>query len=165
MQRRNLLKMIGLLGIAGTVGIFSSCTENIEEKKVVNKKNDDKKANFNRQKMGIKDTENPTEAELKHTPEIKIKDTDGEFTRVEITVGSQGVIHPSTKEHWIDYIKLFVNNNLSGLVEFEAGMARGFASFIVKNNDLKTLKAEIGCNLHGIWESSLTLNDEQSKKE
>ncbi len=161
MQRRNLLKMIGLLGIAGTVGVFSSCTENIEEKKVIKEQKDDKKANFNRQKMGIKDPENPTKAELKHTPEISIKETDGEFTRIEIMVGSQGIIHPTTVEHWIDYIKLFVNNNLVGAVEFEAGMARGFASFIVKNNDLKTLKAEIGCNLHGIWESSLTLNNNE----
>jgi superoxide reductase len=162
MKRRNLLKMIGLLGIAGTVGVFSSCSENIEEKKIINKPKDDKKANFNRQKMGIKDPENPTKAELKHTPEISVKETDGEFTRIEIMVGSQGIIHPTTAEHWIDYIKLFVNNNLVGVVEFEAGMARGFASFIVKNNDLKTLKAEIGCNLHGIWESSLTINNEQS---
>ncbi|MCF6241602.1 MAG: class II SORL domain-containing protein [Bacteroidales bacterium] len=162
MERRNLLKMIGLLGIAGTVGIFSSCAENVEEKienKVDEKIKEDKKAGFNRQKFSYKDPENPTKAELKHTPEISIKETDGEFTRVEIMVGSQGVIHPTTAEHWIDYIKLFVNENLVGTVEFEAGMARGFASFIVKSNDLKTLKAEIGCNLHGIWESSLTLNN------
>ncbi len=164
MERRNLLKMIGLLGIAGTVGIFSSCTENVEEKtenKVDEKIKEDKKAGFNRQKFSYKDPENPTKAELKHTPEISVKETDGEFTRIEITVGSKGVIHPTSKEHWIDYIKLFVNKNLVGTVEFEAGMARGFASFIVKNSNLNTLKAEIGCNLHGIWESSLTLNNNE----
>jgi superoxide reductase len=160
MERRSLLKAIGLLGIAGTVGVFSSCCEHNEEKELIKTSpaQEDKKAGFNRQKMSFKDPENPTKAELKHTPEISIKETDDEFTRIEITVGSQGVIHPTTAKHWIDYIKLFVNDNLVGAVEFEAGMARGFASFIVKNNDLKTLKAEIGCNLHGIWESSMTVN-------
>jgi len=161
MERRNLLKTIGLLGIAGTVGLFSSCCEHDEEKEknqTTPKSQEDKKAGFNRQKMSFKDPENPTKAELKHTPEITIKEDDGEFTRVEIMVGSQGVIHPTTAEHWIDYIKLFSNDKLVGVVEFEAGMARGFASFIIKNENSQTIKAEIGCNLHGIWESSLTIN-------
>ena len=161
MERRNLLKMIGLLGIAGTVGVFSSCSEHKESKEQETQKTiqpEDKKANFNRQKMSFKDPENPTKAELKHTPDIAIKETDGEFTRIEVTVGSQGIIHPTTPEHWIDYIKLFADDKLVGQVEFEAGTARGFASFIVKNANLKTLKAEIGCNLHGIWENSITVN-------
>lgn len=164
MKRRNLLKTVGILGIAGTVGIFSSCTENIEEKIKHESESDnknDKKANFNRQKFSFKDPENPTNAELKHTPEISIKGTDGEFTRIEITVGSQGVIHPTTPEHWIDYLKLFVDDKLVGTVEFEAGMARGFASFIVKNNAIKNIKAEIGCNLHGIWENTLIVNSNE----
>ncbi len=160
MKRRNLIKSIGLLGIAGTVGIFSSCKEEKEEEKVITKPEKDKKANFNRQKMSFKDPENPTKAELKHTPEIVVKETTGDFTRIEITVGSQGIIHPTTKEHWIDYIKLFLNNDLVGAIEFEAGMARGFGSFIVNTGSLNTLefKAEIGCNLHGIWENTLTVN-------
>jgi len=158
MERRNLLKMIGLLGIAGVAGVFSSCSENMQEKTENpddSKTSVDKKAGFNRNRYSIKDPENPTKAELKHTPEISVKESDGDFTRVEIIVGSQGIIHPTSEKHWIDYIKLFADDKPVGMVEFEAGMARGFASFIVKNKELKTLKAEIGCNLHGIWESSI----------
>jgi len=166
MERREVLKSIGLLSFVGVVGIFSACSEK-EEKQTTEEKEikeikpaevEENKLIINRQKMGIQDSENPTKLELKHTPEIEVKEDDGNgFSRVDITVGSQGVIHPVADDHWIDYIKLYLDENLIAEIKSEAGKARGFGSFYVNLENVKTIKAEIGCNLHGIWENTLNL--------
>lgn len=166
MERRDVLKSIGLLSLSGAIGMISACSEPEKNKtKEIKETKEDKrdkktyeenKPGMNRQKMGFKDPENPTKAELKHTPEIAIKESDGNgFTRIDITVGSQGIIHPTKKEHWIDFIKLYLDNDLIGEINFEAGKARGFGSFYVKTDGIKAIKAEIGCNVHGIWENTL----------
>jgi len=157
MKRRALLKNLGLLGIIAPFALVSGCEgkEKQENPSGISSEAKNPKAGFNRQKMHIADPEHPTKAELKHTPEIKINKIDDDFYKVDITIGSQGIIHPTTPEHWIDFIRLYANGELVGEVNFEPGKARGYASFIVKNNNLQTLKAESGCNLHGIWENTV----------
>ena len=166
MERRGVLKAIGLISFASMAGMFSACTEKEQKETKENKleKNDltvesvENKLIINRQKMAIQDSENPTKAELKHTPEITIKESDENgFTRVDITVGSQGIIHPVAADHWIDYIKLYVDEDFIGEIKNEAGKTRGFGSFYVKLENVKSVRAEIGCNLHGIWENTLSL--------
>lgn len=165
MERREVLKSIGLLSLTGAIGMISACTEpelkeskENKEEKAENKTLEENKPGMNRQKMAIKDTENPTKAELKHTPEIAVKEIDDNgFTRIDITVGSQGIIHPTKAEHWIDFMKLYLDNDLIGEINFEAGKARGFGSFYVKTDGVQKIKAEIGCNLHGIWENTLDI--------
>ena len=144
-------------------GMFSACTEQ-EQKETKENKSEKKDAAvenkqiINRQKMSFKDSENPTKAELKHTPEITVKDSDENgFTRIDVTIGSQNIIHPTTTEHWIDYMKLYLDDDFIGEIKNEAGKARGFGSFYVKLENVKSVKAEIGCNLHGIWENTLNL--------
>ncbi|RLD75187.1 MAG: twin-arginine translocation pathway signal protein, partial [Bacteroidetes bacterium] len=101
MERREVLKSIGLLSFVSAVGMFSACTEKEqkethEEKEIKTVKSEENELIVNRQEMKIQDSENPTKLELKHTPEIVVKEEDGNgFTKVDVTIGSQGIIHPS----------------------------------------------------------------------
>jgi len=144
MNRRDAIKLstIAALGVAVSAEACpSSCMS------------DDTK---NRTIMSIKDAKNPTKAELKHTPQITIgtKDAKG-YTQIDITVGQGGIIHPSTKGHWIDFIKLHADDKLVGISELMAEISRGATSFSVKLDGVKSLTATSGCNLHGIWSSTL----------
>lgn len=159
MKRRKALKSISKLGLLGLTGSFlSSCKEESKPTKEVETKEKEPVSTKNRQLMKIKDAANPTKGELKHTPEISIGDKDENgFTLVQITVGSNGIIHPTKMDHWIDYLELYKDNSLVGRVNIEPGMARGFNSFRVKLDGVKTLKAIIGCNIHGVWQNTKSL--------
>jgi len=75
--------------------------------------------------MSFADPENPTDFELKHTPEITFLEADGiGFTRLKIHVGSKGIVHPTEENHWIDYLKIFTNEKLVVFTEFENGPLR-----------------------------------------
>ena len=156
MKRRKLLKSIGALGVIGLgSAVLASCNDS---KKTSTPTSGKPAITKNRQLMKIKDPAKPTKAELKHTPEISTGDKDAKgFTKVEITVGSKGIIHPAKKDHWIDYIKLYKDGILVGELKIEPGMARGFSGFRVNLDDAKSLKAVIGCNIHGVWENTLLL--------
>ncbi len=160
MERRKLLKSLGVLSITGLgISLFNSCDtktkQDTKSKENIIQKTGPAK---NRKLMKIKDPEHPTTLELKHTPEITLGDKDAKgFTKVEITVGSKGIIHPAKKDHWIDYLKLYKDNELVGNLVIEPGMARGFSGFRIKLDRAKKLKAVIGCNIHGVWENTITL--------
>ncbi len=139
MKRRMALKLTALLAL-GASSLFG-----YDKSKIVNKN-----------RMRIKDKNNPTKGELKHTPDIKVGKADKKgYVLVEVTVGQEGIIHPSTKDHWIYNIKLYANGNLVGSVDLEPEISRGYLSARVKKEGLKTLKAEASCNLHGTWEHSI----------
>lgn len=56
--------------------------------------------------MEIKDPANPTEAELKHSPEIKIgADAQAGFALV-VNIGQKELFIPSVANHWIYEIEL-----------------------------------------------------------
>ena len=154
MKRRNALKL-GLLGlVAASSPLVAS--KNEDNKCEINPygKYRDKIINRNRYK---KDPKKPTKAELKHTPDIKIGATDKNgYTLVEIIIGQEGIIHPSTENHWIDFIELKADGKRVGITFFEPGKAMGYAAFRVKLNGVKKLTAVEGCNLHGIWEETIT---------
>ena len=105
--------------------------------------------------------ENPsklTSAELKHTPQITLKEKDAKgYTAVEITIGQSGIIHPSTPDHWIDFIELYADGKLVGKSVLEPEISRGMSLFAVKLDGVKKLQAKAGCNIHGIWESEVSL--------
>lgn len=157
MKRRKLLKSIGTLGIVGLGSAFlASCDEDNKKVNTIEKK--EPASTKNRQLMKIKAPSNPTKAELKHTPDITLGDKDSSgHTKIEITVGSKGIIHPNKKEHWIDYLKLYKDGILVAELNIEAGMARGFSGFRVNLDGAKSLKAVIGCNIHGVWENTLLI--------
>ena len=166
MKRRDLIKNAGILGIAGiSATALLACNENSKPQaaiakstEVVAEKTEKEKLIINRQKMSFKDPENPTDFELKHTPDIQLGSTNEKgFTEIDIVVGSNNIIHPTEVNHWIDYAMLYADEELLGIMNFELGRTSGFTSFKAKLEGIKVLRAEIGCNLHGIWENSLEL--------
>lgn len=151
MNRRDAFKKIGFASLAlSAAGILIPSLVQSQEQKT-------EKLIINRQKMSFADPENPTDFELKHTPEITFLDTDDKgFTRVKIHLGSNGITHPTEKNHWIDYLKIYNNDNLVVFTEYENGPIRGYAEYYIKLVKGDTLLAEAGCNLHGIWTNTAT---------
>jgi len=113
---------------------------------------------INRLEMKPQDPKNKNKHELKHLPLITVgsKDEAG-YTAVEINIGQGGIIHPSTPQHWIDFIELYADGKLVGKNTLEAAISRGKTLFAVKLDGVKVLKSRAGCNLHGIWTSELAL--------
>ena len=142
MNRREALKTVGIAVAAATVTVEASTTTET----------------MNRLEMQPKDPNNLEKYELKHTPQITVKDKDANgYTMVEITVGQGGIIHPSTPDHWIDFISLYADDKLVGKSILEAEISRGAASFAVKLDNVKSLTSKAGCNLHGIWSATIDL--------
>ena len=113
---------------------------------------------MNRMEMKPKDPTKLDKGELKHSPLVTIKDKNAKgYTLIEITIGQGGIIHPSTPDHWIDFIELYADDKLVGKSIMEPEISAGAASFLVKLDNVKVLKARSGCNLHGIWTTTVTL--------
>lgn len=174
MNRRELIKSIGLASVAtiGGASILSACvnedknksnqnqlTENVIDKIEEKPLSEKEKKIINRQIMDFADPENPTDHELKHTPEITIleKDPNG-FSKIKITLGQGNIIHPTTPDHWIDYLTVYVDGEKLVYTEYEPGIIRGFSEFFVNLKDASEIKAEAGCNLHGIWSHSIKVS-------
>lgn len=139
MNRREAIKVAGLTALVSAVGAQAGGNEPF----------------MNRMEMKPKNPNKMEKGELKHTPQITVKDKDAKgYSFVEITVGQGGIMHPSTPDHWIDFIELYADDKLVGKSVLEAEISRGAASFSVKLDGIKTLKARSGCNLHGIWAST-----------
>ena len=148
MNRRDAIKLSTLAALGVAVGA-EACPSSTKQCHI-------EESNKNRNVMSMKDPKHPTKGELKHTPQITLgkKDAKG-YTLVAITVGQGGIIHPSTKTHWIDFIKLHADDKLVGMSELMAEISRGATSFSVKLDGVKNLTATSGCNLHGVWSSTL----------
>ncbi len=142
MNRRKALKIAGVAAMVAAVGA--------EAKMAVE--------HMNRMEMKPKDPAKMDKGELKHSPLVTIKEKDAKgYTLVEINIGQGGIIHPSTPDHWIDFIELYADDKLVGKSSLEPEISRGAASFSVKLDNVKVLKARSGCNLHGIWTTTVTL--------
>jgi len=139
MTRREILKAASLTVLA------TATAAAYDEKLVVNK-----------EKMTPKDPKNMTKGELKHTPEITVgnKDKAG-YTLVEVSVGQEGIIHPSTDAHWIYEVELYADGKKVDSVALEPSISRGYLGTRVKLDGVKTLSAIAKCNLHGDWTSTL----------
>lgn len=140
MNRRKALK---LAGAAAMIAAISAEAKMAAE-------------HMNRTEMKPKDPNHLDKGELKHTPQVTIREVDAKgYTLIDITVGQGGIIHPSTADHWIDFIELYADDKLVGKSTLEPEISRGAASFSVKLDNVKTLKARSGCNLHGIWTTTV----------
>jgi len=142
MDRREALKVAGIAAVTMAVGAEAKMPEeymNRIEMKPVNPAKMDK-------------------GELKHSPLITLKNKDANgYTLVEILVGQGGIIHPSTQDHWIDFIELYADSKLVGKSILEPEISRGATAFALKLDNVKELKAKAGCNLHGIWTTTLKI--------
>ncbi|MCD4667722.1 MAG: twin-arginine translocation pathway signal protein [Sulfurimonas sp.] len=142
MNRREALKVVGVTAILAAVGAEAKMKEE----------------HMNRLEMKPKNQAKMEKGELKHSPQVTIKDKDAKgYTLVEITVGQGGIVHPSTPDHWIDFISLTADGKLIGKSTLEPEISRGIASFAVKLDNVKTLTAKAGCNLHGIWSTTVSI--------
>jgi len=139
MNRREALKAVVITTLA------SSSLMAYDAKKVVN-----------HTKMKKADPKKPTKAELKHTPDIKIKDVDTKgYTLIEVEIGQDGIIHPSTEDHWIYEISLYADDKLIDTVALEPVLSRGYLASRVNLKGIKNLTAIAKCNLHGEWKDSI----------
>ena len=103
-----------------------------------------------------KDWENLTGMAKKHVPIIeapKNAKAKEPFT-VKIKVGGiDGVEHPNTLGHWINWVELFAGERLISRVEFAPEMCNGYVVTLNTTlNESTTLNARGFCNLHGVWE-------------
>jgi len=150
MKRRDLFKKLSAASAGILVGgaILNSSESQAQDKT-------QEKLIINRQKMTFSDPNNPTPHELKHTPQITFGEQDPKgFTKVIITIGQGGIIHPTEENHWIDYMMIYKNDRLVSNLVFENGPIRGYGEHYIKLNKGDDIKVEAGCNLHGIWEHS-----------
>ena len=101
-----------------------------------------------------KDPANKTLSEQKHVPVIEVPErlTKGVPFPVTITVGE--VIHPMVKEHYIDYVELFVDDKPAGRATLTPGQNAPKVTFFITVEGPATLRAREFCNLHGLWEET-----------
>ena len=113
-------------------------------------------ADFSMNELNKPDWNNLTVMAKKHTPIIeapsKVK-ADEPFT-VKIKVGGiEGVEHPNTLSHWVNWVALFAGDRLISRTSFGAELSDGYVvSVNVTLNESATLRAQEFCNLHGVWE-------------
>ena len=169
MKRREAFKKLGLLTLVGvsSASLLSACTsaaektapaeaaaipEPKEEEPINGWTKERNKLIVNREPQTIADPANPTKAELKHTPDITFGEKDEQgHTLIKVTIGQQGIVHPSKKDHWIDYLTLYINGKQYSHNEYVNGGIRGFETFFATLNNGDKVRVESGCNLHGIW--------------
>jgi len=102
------------------------------------------------------DWTNLTVMAKKHTPIIeaptKVK-ADQPFA-VKIKVGGiDGVEHPNTLSHWINWVTLYAGDRLITRTAFGAEVSDGYVLTVnVTLKESATLRAQEFCNLHGVWE-------------
>ena len=102
------------------------------------------------------DWNNLTVMAKKHTPIIEAPETvkAGEPFAVKIKVGGiDGVEHPNTLSHWVNWVALYAGERLIGEVKFGAELSNGYVvTMHVSLKESTNLRAQEFCNLHGVWE-------------
>ena len=103
-----------------------------------------------------KDWKNLTDMAKKHVPVIaapaKVKAKEPFTVNVKVG-GIDGVEHPTTLGHWINWVELYAGERLISRIEFAPELCDGYVTAInVTLNETATLKARGYCNLHGVWE-------------
>ena len=67
--------------------------------------------------------------------------------------GIDGVEHPNTLSHWINWVRLYAGERLISRVEFGSELSDKYVvSLDVTLNESATLRVQDYCNLHGVWE-------------
>jgi superoxide reductase len=92
----------------------------------------------------------------KHVPIIeapaKVKTNEPFVVKIKIG-GIDGVEHPNTLSHWINWVALYAGERLISRVEFGSELTDGYVVTLnVTLSTSATLRAQEFCNLHGVWE-------------
>ncbi|MHA1838802.1 MAG: class II SORL domain-containing protein [Candidatus Ranarchaeia archaeon] len=74
---------------------------------------------------------------------------------VKIKIGGiDGVEHPNTLSHWINWVELYAGERLIHRTEFAPELTDGYVVTLdISLATNTTLKAKAYCNLHGVWEA------------
>jgi superoxide reductase len=92
----------------------------------------------------------------KHVPIIEAPDKVevNEPFVVKIKIGGiDGVEHPNTLSHWINWVTLYAGERLISRVEFGSELSDKYLVTInLKLSESTILRAQGFCNLHGVWE-------------
>ncbi|MFC1486767.1 class II SORL domain-containing protein [Thermoproteota archaeon] len=95
----------------------------------------------------------------KHVPIIESPESvkANESFVVKIKVGGiDGVEHPNTLSHWINWLELYAGERLISRVEFGSELSDKYVLTInVALKESAILRAQGFCNLHGIWEGKI----------
>ncbi len=98
-----------------------------------------------------------TDMAKKHLPTIEAPErvkAKEPFT-VKVKVGGiDGVEHPNTLSHWINWLELYAGDRWISKVEFAPEITDNYVVTLnVTLEETVTLKARGYCNLHGVWEA------------
>ncbi len=102
------------------------------------------------------DWNNLTGMAKKHVPIIEapamVKANEPFVVKIKVG-GIDGVEHPNTLSHWVNWVALYAGERLISRIEFGSELSDGYVvSLNVTLNQSATLRAQEFCNLHGIWE-------------
>ena len=100
------------------------------------------------------------EGKEKHVPDLSLSESEI-GTVVSIQVGKE-VLHPTTPEHHIEWVQLFGETQEGKFVQIAAlnfgnGTSLPSGSVVISKGSYKSLTAISYCNLHGVWENSVSL--------
>ena len=103
-----------------------------------------------------KDWTNLSGMAKKHVPIIeapeKVKANEPFVVKVKVG-GIDGVEHPNTLSHWINWVALYAGERLIARIELAAELSDKYVLTLnVTLNETATLRAQEFCNLHGVWE-------------
>lgn len=161
-EKKNLLKIGATIILFGLFLSFSNCNEdgnkedNANDTTIVEKvvKKTRKELIVNRDTMKIANLDSISAFENKHTPDITFGELDEKgYAKVFVKVGSNNIVHPSTEDHWIDFMTLYIDGDEVKHIDNENGEGSNTHDFFVPIKKGQIVKIIIGCNLHGIWEN------------
>lgn len=102
------------------------------------------------------DWNNLTNMAKKHVPIIeapsKVKTKESFIVKIKVG-GIDGVEHPNTLSHWINWVALYAGNRWISRAVFAPEMTnKNVVTFNLTLDESTTLRAQEFCNLHGVWE-------------
>jgi len=102
----------------------------------------------------VKDKENMTNLEKKHTPVINApeKVNKGEPFEATVEVGKY-IKHPNTLGHFIQWIKLYSGDTFLGRAELIPEFSEPKIKMVMMLRHAHPSIAVQRCNLHGVWSS------------
>jgi superoxide reductase len=103
------------------------------------------------------DPRNMTDLEKKHVPQFALPTAISQGKPLSVTVNVGQVAHPMKADHYIQWIELYLDGTLVKKIELKPG-DKPMAEFeITPTAGAHTLKADINCNVHGLWENTMEI--------
>ncbi len=111
---------------------------------------------FSLTKLNKPDWNNLNVMDKKHTPIIeapsKVKANEPFTVKVKVG-GIDGVEHPNSLSHWINWVALYAGERWIFRAAFAPELTDKYVvTFNVNLSESTTLRAQTFCNLHGVWE-------------